>query len=191
MTVYRSTRKGLSRRRFLASIGALGALSMPGRAAKAWAGSASSAEHDAPFLSPVKNRAPLQPSAFTMLPLGSIRPSGWLHEQLLLQARGLSGHLDETWEDVGPNSGWLGGNGESWERGPYYLDGLVPLAYLLDDGVLKQKAQRYIDWTLDHPSEDGMIGPKSNHDWWPRMVIAKALTQYQEATNDRRVIPVL
>ena len=126
-----------------------------------------------------------------MLPLGSIRPSGWLQQQLMIQARGLSGHLDETWADVGANSGWLGGNGESWERGPYYLDGLVPLAFLLDDDGLKKKAQRYIDWTLNHPSADGMIGPKSNNDWWPRMVMAKALTQYQEATADPRVIPVL
>ena len=126
-----------------------------------------------------------------MLPLGSIRPSGWLLNQLQIQARGLSGHLDETWADVGPTSGWLGGNGESWERGPYYVDGLVPLAYLLDDEGLKKKALRYIDWTLDHPSADGMIGPKSNNDWWPRMVMAKALTQYQEATGDPRVIPVL
>ena len=74
-----------------------------------------------------------------MLPLGSIRPAGWLREQLLIQARGLSGHLDETWADVGPDSGWLGGGGESWERGPYYLDGLIPLAYLLDDPALKKK----------------------------------------------------
>ena len=91
----------------------------------------------------------------------------------------------------GPNSGWLGGSGESWERGPYYLDGLIPLAYLLDDAGLKQKAQRYVDWTLDHPSPEGMIGPRSNNDWWPRMVMAKALTQYQEATDDARVIPAL
>ena len=66
-------------------------------------------------------------------------PRGWLEDQLRIQANGLSGHLDETWADVGPNSGWLGGTGESWERGPYYLDGLVPLAYLLDDDALKAR----------------------------------------------------
>ena len=91
----------------------------------------------------VRNRAPLAPSAFYFLPLGSIRPRGWLKEQLHIQANGLGGHLDETWADVGPNSGWLGGTGESWERGPYFLDGLVPLAYLLDDARLKAKAQKY------------------------------------------------
>ncbi len=90
-----------------------------------------------------------------------------------------------------PNSGWLGGKGESWERGPYYLDGLVPLAWLLDDERLKAKAQRYLDWTLDHQASNGMIGPASNNDWWPRIVMLKALTQYQEFTGDTRVIPVM
>ncbi len=64
-------------------------------------------------------------------------------------------HLDETWADVGPNSGWLGGTGESWERGPYYLDGLIPLAWLLDDARLKAKAQKYIDWILTHQAANG------------------------------------
>src|ERR1035437_2002182 len=139
----------------------------------------------------VKNRAPLAPSVFHFLSLGSVRPSGWLKAQLRTQSDGLSGHLDETWADVGPDSGWLGGKGESWERGPYYLDGLVPLAYLLNDARLKAKAQRYIDWTLDHQAPSGMIGPSTNDDWWPRFVILKALTQYQEFTGDSRVIPLM
>ena len=105
--------------------------------------------------------------------------------------RGLTGRLDEFWPDVGPNSGWLGGSGESWERGPYYLDGLVPLAYLLDDPVLIAKAQRYVEWTLTSQAETGWLGPKSNTDWWPNMVMLKVLTQYQEATGDPRVVPAL
>ena len=150
-----------------------------------------SSEHERYKATPVKNRAPLAACAFDPLPLGCIRPEGFLRRQLQIQANGLGGHLDETWPDVGPTSGWLGGNGESWERGPYFLDGLVPLAYLLDDPRLKAKAQKYLTWTLDHTSADGMIGPRSNDDWWPRMVMLKALTQYHEATADARVIPVL
>lgn len=138
-----------------------------------------------------RNRAPLAPGAFYALPLGSIRPRGWLHDQLRTQADGLSGHLDETWPDVGPDSGWLGGKGESWERGPYYLDGLLPLAWLLDDPQLKAKAQKFIDWTLNHQAPDGMIGPASENDWWPRIVMLKVLTQYQELTGDPRVIPLM
>ena len=92
---------------------------------------------------------------------------------------------------MGPNSGWLGGKGESWERGPYYMDGLVPLAYLLDDAHLKSIAQKFMDWTLGSAQSGGMFGPKSNDDWWPRMVMLKALSQYQEATGDARVIPLM
>lgn len=188
------THFGLSRRRFLACLGAASLASIPGKAVDvltSWDDDSKTAFNKANEVAPVKNRAPLMRSAFYTLPLGSIRATGWLRRQLLIQARGLSGHLDETWPDVGVNSGWLGGTGESWERGPYYLDGLVPLAYLLDDARLKAKAQRFLDWTLNNTAANGMIGPKSNADWWPRMVMLKALTQYQDATADPRVIPVL
>ena len=137
------------------------------------------------------NRAPLQPAALYPLPLTSIQPRGWLKRQLRIQAEGLSGHLDEIWSDVGPNSAWLGGTGEAWERGPYFLDGLVPLAYLSDDAKLKAKTKRWVDWTLNHQGEDGSIGPLQNQDWWPRMIMLKALTQYQEASGDPRVIPFM
>src|SRR5581483_4866018 len=139
----------------------------------------------------VVNRAPLQPGAYIPLPLGAIEPSGWLREQLEIQAHGLTGHLGEFWSDVGPNSGWLGGTGESWERGPYYLDGLLPLAYELNDPALIHKAKLWVDWTLSHQQPDGEIGPVRNDDWWPRMVMLKVLTQYEEATGDPRVIPVM
>ena len=139
----------------------------------------------------VRNRTPLKPGAFALLPLGSVRPEGWLRRQLDIQARGLTGRLDEFWPDVGPASGWLGGAGESWERGPYYLDGLVPLAYLLEDPALIAKAQRYVEWTLTTQADTGWLGPKSNTDWWPNMVMLKVLTQYQEATGDPRVVPAL
>jgi len=133
----------------------------------------------------------LAKTAYSALPLGEVRPAGWLARQLRIQADGMTGHLDEFWPDVGSNSGWLGGTGESWERGPYFLDGLLPLAYLLDDAVLKAKAKKFIDWTLEHQRPDGMIGPATNNDWWPRMVMLKALAQYHEVTGDARVLPAM
>jgi len=139
----------------------------------------------------VKNRAPLAESVFYRLPLTSVKPAGWLRGQLSLQSQALTGHLDEFWPDVGPDSAWLGGSGEGWERGPYYLDGLLPLAYLLDDARLIAKTRPWIEWTLTHQAADGAIGPAKNRDWWPIMIMLKVLTQYQEATGDARVIPVM
>ena len=126
---------------------------------------------------------------FIPLPLGTVLPRGWLREQLVIQAEGLSGHLDEFFPDLGPESGWLGGKGESWELGPYYLDGLVPLAYLLEDAKLKAKAAKWMNWTLSNLGPDGWIGPKSDNPdkWWPRAVMLKALAQYGEASHDQRV----
>ena len=140
---------------------------------------------------PVFTRAPLFEAPRALLPVGAIRPRGWLKRQLEIQAAGLTGHLHEIWPDVGPKSGWLGGDGESWERGPYFLDGLVPLAWLLDDARLKATAQAFIEWTLTNQQPDGWIGPRRNTDWWPNFVILKVLTQYYEATGDPRVIPAL
>src|SRR6266540_4074770 len=124
--------------------------------------------------------APRLPYTYRELPLGAVKPTGWLRNQLQIQANGLGGHLDEFWPDVGPNSAWLGGTGEGWERGPYFLDGLLPLGYLLDDPKLIAKAKKFVDWTLDHQRPNGGIGPEKNQDWWPNMVMLKALTQYQE-----------
>jgi hypothetical protein len=56
--------------------------------------------------------APLVEGVFHRLPLTSVRPAGWLRDQLRIQAEGITGHLDEFWPDVGPNSAWLGGSGE-------------------------------------------------------------------------------
>jgi DUF1680 family protein len=147
------------------------------------------------------NKAPLSPTSFSPLPLGSIKPRGWLRRQLEIQANGLTGHLGEFWPDL-KDSGWLGGPGESWQSAPYFLDGLVPLAYELDDQHLIDKVKKWIEWTLEHQREDGRIGavlgrnkyPTADQEkdtWWPNMIMLKVLTQYQEATNDPRVIPLM
>jgi hypothetical protein len=128
---------------------------------------------------------------FRRLPLGAIHPRGWLLEQLELQARWATGPLDELWAEVGPTSAWLGGSGEDRERGPFYLDGLVPLAHLLVDAKLLEKSNRWIDSLLFSQRDDGQFGPRSNVDWWPRMVALKALAQHFEATSDERILPFM
>ncbi len=144
---------------------------------------------------PQKNASALKKLVLEPLTLGAIRPGGWLQRQLRIQADGLSGHLDEFWPDV-RDSGWIGGASEGWERGPYWLDGAVPLAYTLDDAALKAKVVRWMDYILTHQREDGWLGPENSKgykplDPWPTFVVLKAMIQYQEATGDPRVIPAM
>lgn len=131
------------------------------------------------------------PGTLSFIPPGKILPQGWLKRQLTLQAQGLSGQLEDIWPDVGANSGWLGGSGESWERGPYYLDGLLPLAYCLQERSLIEQSQKWVEWMLNSQDNDGWFGPQNNVDWWPRMVALKVLTQYADATGDARVLPFI
>jgi hypothetical protein len=146
-------------------------------------------------MAPPADTSKLAPCAYQPLPLGEIRPQGWLLNQLRIQADGLSGHLDEFWPDI-KDSGWIGGKAEGWERAPYWLDGVVPLAFLLADPNLTEKVTRWMDYILTHQQDDGWLGPKQSggyhaEDPWPEFIIFKALTQYLEATHDERVIPAV
>jgi DUF1680 family protein len=141
----------------------------------------------------------LEPLALSPLPLGAIRPRGWLRDQLRIQADGLTGNLDEFWPSVA-ESKWIGGTAEGWERGPYWLDGLIPLAFLLDNDRLRRKARHWIDYILDHQHTDGWLGAKddahvgvgeSRLDPWPQFVLFKAFIQWHEATGDPRIIPAM
>ena len=142
--------------------------------------------------SAVPNRGPLRPTPLVRLPVGAVKADGWLRTQLELARDGLTGHAEQVIPELGPNSRWLGGKrGDDWEKGPYYVKGLVALAYTLDDAGLKQKAQKWVDWSIASQRPDGQFGPTSNADWWPRMVMTYALRQYAEATGDPRVVPML
>ncbi|AQG79421.1 beta-L-arabinofuranosidase domain-containing protein [Spirosoma montaniterrae] len=155
----------------------------------------------APYLN---NRAPLRPNPYIELPLGAIKPQGWLNEMLVRQKTGMTGQLDKLYPLVmNQRNGWLGGDGDQWERGPYWIDGLVPLAYILNDSTLIARAKPWIEWTLNSQQPDGYFGPKTDYphergiqrnnsrDWWPKMVMLKVLKQYYSATSDKRVIRLM
>ena len=162
---------------------------------------------DAGISNYLQNRTPLQAKPYLELPIGAIQPDGWLLDQLERMKNGLTGHLDEIYpEVVGGRNGWLGGDGDGWERGPYWIDGLLPLAYILDDATLKGKVQPWVDWTLNNQQENGYLGPipfdevpnreeglqrGQRRDWWPKMVMLKILQQYYNATGDERIIAAL
>ncbi|BEH00203.1 beta-L-arabinofuranosidase domain-containing protein [Bacteroides sedimenti] len=150
------------------------------------------------------NRYPLLTKPYIELPIGAVKPEGWLKDQLIRMKKGMTGNLDILYEKVmGSRNGWLGGDGDVWERGPYWIDGLVPLAYILDDAELKQKVQPWIECVLKSQQPNGYFGPSIDRepeaglqrnnarDWWPKMVVLKYLVQYYDATGDERIIPFL
>lgn len=117
-----------------------------------------------------------------------IKPEGWLRRQLEIQAAGLSGHLHEVWPDV-RESAWIGGSCEGWERVPYWLDGLIPLAHLLGSEELMAAASRYIAAIIERQQSDGWICPcspeaRSSYDAWAVLLIGKVLALHCEFTDD-------
>ena len=139
---------------------------------------------------------------------GSVKPTGWLLNQLQIMRDGSTGHLDEYYSKLKNDNGWLGGRGDNWEETPYWLDGAVPLAWILDDKNLQLKVLKYINWTIDNQRPSGYFGPitkaerdsgvtinpgncEQGQDWWPKMVMLKVLQQYYSATNDNRVLPFM
>ncbi|MCC6357643.1 MAG: glycoside hydrolase family 127 protein [Phycisphaerales bacterium] len=150
----------------------------------------------------VSNRPPLLPTPLIKLPVGTVRPGGWLKRQLELQAAGFIGHLGEIskWL-VRDGNAWLSPAGEghsNWEELPYWLKGFGDMAYLLGDEKLIAEAKVWIEGAFASQREDGYFGPRENlkviktdrgdkPDLWPNMVMLNALQSYHEFTGDPRV----
>ncbi len=124
-----------------------------------------------------------------------IKPLGWLKKQLEIQAEGLSGNLDKMWNDI-RNSAWIGGDKEGWERVPYWLDGFIPLAYLLENEDMIARAKKYIDAIISFQNHDGWICPckdedRKTYDTWAVQLISKTLTVYYQCSKDERIPEVI
>lgn len=128
--------------------------------------------------------------AYEFFTTSELKPNGWLKKQLMIQADGLSGHLDKIWPDI-RDSAWVGGDREGWERVPYWLDGFIPLAYLLDDQDRIARAKRYMDAIMDAQCEDGWLCPckpqeRANYDTWAALLMCKVLSGYADCSGDAR-----
>ena len=124
-----------------------------------------------------------------------IKPEGWLKRQLTIQAEGLSGNLHKIWPDV-RDSAWISGNREGWERVPYWLDGFIPLAYLLEREDMIADAKKYIDAIVDAQEEDGWICPcpkekRARYDTWALQLICKTLKVYYDCSGDEKIPEVI
>jgi len=144
------------------------------------------------------NKAPLMSSPLIKLPLGAVRPTGWLRTQLELEAEGFIGHLPElsTFCDF-ETSAWTrpGGKGErGWEEVPYWLKGYISLGYILEDKRIIDEARRWVDAILANQWDNGYFGSVENYenyDYWPNMIMLYVLRSFHEATDDPRVLPFM
>ncbi len=124
-----------------------------------------------------------------------IKPEGWLRRQLEIQANGLSGNLHKIWPDI-RDSKWIGGNREGWERVPYWLDGFIPLAYLLENEDMIETVKKYIEAILSSQEDDGWICPckkekRAMYDTWAVQLICKTLKVYYDCSGDERIPDVI
>ena len=124
-----------------------------------------------------------------------LKPSGWLLRQLEIQAEGLSGNLHKIWPDI-RDSAWIGGNREGWERVPYWLDGFIPLAHLLENEDMIATVKKYIDAILSAQEDDGWICPckkgrRPIYDTWALQLICKTLKVYYDCSKDERIPEVI
>lgn len=125
-----------------------------------------------------------------------VKPKGWLDKQIRIQANGLCGNLHKVWPDV-RDSAWIGGDREGWERVPYWLDGYIPMAYLLEDEEMINVVKTYMDHIISSQHEDGWICPcsdedRASYDKWVVLLIAKVLVLYADCSGEEeRIIPVL
>jgi hypothetical protein len=155
----------------------------------------------------VGNRPPLSPSPLLKLPIGAVKPKGWLRRQLELQAAGFHGHLGEISQFLRKeNNAWLSIRGEGehgWEELPYWLKGFGDCAYLVGDDSQIAEARVWLEAALHSQREDGFFGPggpggkstvestAGKYDLWPNMVMLFCLQSHYEYCGDPRVLDLM
>ncbi len=152
------------------------------------------------------NKPPLMPLSFIKLPVGAIKPGGWIKKYLELQRDGLSGHLGEisAWLDK-KNNAWFSGNGQGgygWEEVPYWLKGYGDLGYILGNANMISETKLWLNKVFESQTPNGYFGPvlaktelreskDSLQDIWPNMIMLWCMQSYYEYSNDKRVIPFM
>jgi hypothetical protein len=138
------------------------------------------------------NRAPLLPSRFVRLPLGALRPAGWLRDQFNVQVNGLTSHIGDLW-DVLKVSAWKGDTGKNVAPEcctarfvPRWIEGLTVLAGVLGDDQLKALTTPYMKFILD-AQHLSAITPSVCA--WSHL--GRFLPDYYELTRDDRAIKLI
>ncbi|GJE91253.1 hypothetical protein PsYK624_074020 [Phanerochaete sordida] len=147
----------------------------------------------------VVSQTGLAPKQFLNLPLGEVKPAGWLHDQLMVQTNGLAGHEHDFYDYVAETD-WTGGSSyysNLEEAGSYWFNGMVPNGVLANDATIQSQTQYFLDYVLDHQDSTGWLGPEVNTTkpryLWGRYPFFFGAIQMVEANSSLagRVVPAL
>lgn len=124
-----------------------------------------------------------------------MKAEGWMKEALTTQRNGLTGHIQvagapfdkEGWGDATQKKmdRW-----EDFEQTGYWADGALRCGYLIDDPELTQRVKEWIDFQIDHPKEDGFIGPEL-HNLWPHVVFFRVIMAEYSKNPSPKIIKAL
>jgi len=147
----------------------------------------------------INNRLPLKQNLLLKLPVGNIRPGGWLGRYLELQKDGLTGNLGEisAWLSK-KNNAWLSKDGtgdHGWEEVPYWLKGYAHLGYILKDQKITDESKIWLEAAIQSQRPDGYFGPlilrNNKPDLWGNMIMLWCLQSYYEHSGDERVLTLM
>lgn len=124
-----------------------------------------------------------------------MKAEGWMKEVLTTQRNGLTGHIQvagapfdkEGWGDAAQKKmdRW-----EDFEQTGYWADGALRCGYLIDDPELTRRVKEWVDFQIDHPKEDGFIGPEL-HNLWPHVVFFRVIMAEYSRNPSPRIIKAL
>ena len=155
-------------------------------------------------------------ASFSAAKVGDVKPTGWLLDRALAARDGYTGHMDDVslhfrrawsaeWKPRGKNLNWAGHDNGSWssEGGTYWFDGLIKLAWQLDDPGLQELARKRLEpvlanmhenamgflWWMDRRDEvqrEEFFGDGSWQSEWVFGMRERALASFYEVTGDER-----
>lgn len=135
-------------------------------------------------------------SSFQEVPLSGIKPEGWMHNLLIAQKNGLTGHISLAGEPFNLE-GWGYAKEKKmkywsqYEQNAYWADGALRCGYLINDDSLKSKVENWIFYQINNAAPDGFIGPKDIKNLWPEVVFFRAMMAEYSATRNKKILDAL